>query len=187
MKINKNHNKKRRIVIALSTVGFLVLVSVAAAIAVAQMANNDAQPNTPSDTAIPESKINLDAPTQEQLDAAQQKKEDSLTNDQVNQQPTSSLGVTITASNQNNTSSLLQIRTLIDAITRSGTCSLTLQQGAVIVSRSADIQAGPSNSTCKGFDIPLAELSAGTWSLTVEATSGNATGKATSQVVINAN
>lgn len=186
MKINSNHNKKRPLVIASVIVGILVLASAAAVIVVSQMANNNDRSNTPSDIVAPESEINLDAPSQEQLDAAQQQKEDSLTNDQTDQQPTSSLGVTITASNQNNASSRLQIRTLIDAVLGSGSCTLTLQKGSVIVSRSANIQAGPSNSTCEGFDVPLTELSAGTWSITVEATSGNASGKATSQVVINA-
>jgi hypothetical protein len=69
--------------------------------------------------------------------------------------------VTISAANQND--GFLQVRTLISAITSSGKCTLTLVKNSVTITRVSDVQSLPSSSTCKGFDIPESELTAGTW------------------------
>lgn len=71
----------------------------------------------------------------------------------------------LTAANQNG--SLFQIRFDIGAVTNTGTCTLTLNKGSVTLTKTAGIQALAGSSTCKGFDIPISELSAGTWQLTL--------------------
>lgn len=73
--------------------------------------------------------------------------------------------VAISAAGQNG--SVAQIRTLISATVNDGTCTLTLTQGTKSVTKTADIQSLPSSATCKGFDIPVSELSAGKWQVTV--------------------
>jgi cytoskeletal protein RodZ len=79
--------------------------------------------------------------------------------------PKNTVTASITAANQNGDT--LQIRTLIESVDTKGTCSLTLLKGNSKVTRSADIQALASSSTCKGFDIPTSALSPGEWELTI--------------------
>lgn len=79
--------------------------------------------------------------------------------------PENTVTASITAANQNGNT--LQIRTLIESVDTNGTCSLTLLKGTSKVTRSADIQALASSSTCKGFDIPTSSLSPGEWELTI--------------------
>ena len=76
----------------------------------------------------------------------------------------------------------LIISTTIDQYLSSGTCELTLTQGSRTVSRTADILANPSSSTCDGFDIPLSELSGGTWNINIKLTSSDRTGIITGEV-----
>lgn len=76
------------------------------------------------------------------------------------------VGMEITAANVD--SSTLHIRTLIQTVTSSGTCTLVATgPNGKSYSATAAVQAGPSTSTCKGFDIPLSTLSDGTWSIRV--------------------
>jgi hypothetical protein len=70
--------------------------------------------------------------------------------------------ITISSANQNG--NVFQIRTVIGVVTSSGTCTLTLSRsGQTTVTKTAEVQATASVSTCKGFDIPIAELSPGAW------------------------
>lgn len=62
----------------------------------------------------------------------------------------------------------LIIRTTINQIVSSGTCDLTLSNGTKNVTRSSAIAQNPSSSTCQGFDIPVAELDTGTWSINIK-------------------
>lgn len=93
--------------------------------------------------------------------------------------------VTITASGQNG--NVVQIRTLISALTGTGTCTLSFTNKATTVTKSAKVQSLPSSSTCKGFDVPVSELSVGTWQYTLtfenETMKGAASGSVTVQQV----
>jgi len=74
--------------------------------------------------------------------------------------------VTITAASVS--SDTLQIRALIQGVVSGDTCSLSVvQNGAVVLSETAEVQPGPSSSTCQGFDVNVASLSAGALSITV--------------------
>ena len=73
--------------------------------------------------------------------------------------------ITITASNQNG--SVYQVRTLISVVAREGTCTLKMTRGTETVAKSSGVQAGPSSSTCQGFDVPTEELSPGKWEMTI--------------------
>lgn len=77
----------------------------------------------------------------------------------------SEITLTITALNQ--TDSTLQLRVLIPSLTQ-GICRLRLESGTKNIDLSVDTQALASTSTCKGFDIPLSQLSKGTWRAQVE-------------------
>lgn len=76
----------------------------------------------------------------------------------------------------------LVIRTTIDQMISSGTCSLTLSNGQKTVTRTSDVMLNPSSSTCEGFDIPTSELGSGTWSIEIDISGGNKTGTLTGSV-----
>jgi len=124
------------------------------------------------------STINTKPATKEQQDAGQQVKQTNADEDAKNKsngsdqpaapvpQPNSksSVTVSITAANQNG--SMLQIRSLIEAVDSTGTCTLTLtKSGSATVTKTAGVQALASSSTCQGFNVPTSELSKGTWSI----------------------
>jgi cytoskeletal protein RodZ len=71
------------------------------------------------------------------------------------------VNITITAAEQNG--AMLQIRSLIGTVTNSGTCTLALSKDSATVTKTAVLQPLANASTCKGFDVPVSELSSGAW------------------------
>lgn len=93
--------------------------------------------------------------------------------------------VTITNPNPIQNGSVVQIRTQIGAVEDTGVCTLTLTSpGRATVKKTASTQPLASTSTCQGFDIPVSELSAGTWHALVEYSSSTLTGSAATDIVI---
>lgn len=72
----------------------------------------------------------------------------------------------------------LSIRVSIDQTLDSGACKLTLTSGsAMYMTEAAVIQSGATTSSCEGFDVPLAELTAGSeWDISIAIASGDKTG-----------
>ena len=93
-----------------------------------------------------------------------------------------SVSIQFTYLGQSNTT--YTIRTLINRVFASGTCTLTLTQGTRQVTRSVDIQAQSSSSTCKGFDIPLSDLGTGTWRLDLNLSGDGVTSTATQSIEV---
>lgn len=95
----------------------------------------------------------------------------------------SSVGVTITATNQTNDA--FQIRTLISALDDGGTCTLTISKsGHTTVIQTAGVQNLSSTSTCKGFDVPLANLAQGDWNVTISYSSSTLAGSVSKTVSV---
>ncbi len=126
--------------------------------------------------------INYEPPTTEQLNAGQEAKKNTVEQSETNPQNKDTLGVSITAANQNNPT--FQIRILIDSVVGSGSCQLIMTKGSVNVTRSAGTQALASTSTCQGFDIPVSELSPGTWNVKITVTTQSKTGTAERSVEV---
>ncbi|QQG50898.1 MAG: hypothetical protein HZB75_00090 [Candidatus Saccharibacteria bacterium] len=78
----------------------------------------------------------------------------------------------------------IKISSLIESITNTGTCKISLKKSGVVVTRSSGIQALPNASTCKGFTIPRTELPDGVWTITLSVTINNKTGTATKEYEI---
>ncbi len=77
----------------------------------------------------------------------------------------------------------IALRSTITGAT-SGTCTLALVgPGDKTVSKSTSIAAQPSYGSCS-FDVTGSELTMGDWNLTLTATSGSSTGKATLKVTV---
>lgn len=93
------------------------------------------------------------------------------------------VGMEITALNQQG--SILNIRTLIQTVSTTGTCLLRIQSSDGSVYRaSADVQALPSSTTCKGFDVPQSDLPAGKLNVTVSFENNILQGSDTKEVTI---
>lgn len=91
--------------------------------------------------------------------------------------------LTITSANQNGSD--LQIGVLISAVENTGVCTLTLTSaGETTVTKTANTQALASTSTCQGFDVPVSELSAGTWHILIDYSSSTLIGSASQDKVI---
>lgn len=73
--------------------------------------------------------------------------------------------VTISSFNQND--GIFQIRAFINTITNDGTCTLTMTKDGKTITKTAGVQGTPSATTCKGFDIPVSELSQGQWNAVI--------------------
>jgi len=96
----------------------------------------------------------------------------------------STVQLTITAINQTN--STLQIRTLISSLNDGGTCALTATKtDAASITQTVNVQNLSNTSTCQGFDIPISQMSKGTWNITINYNSttlaGSVSGMATVQ------
>lgn len=126
-------------------------------------------------------KINYDPPTEDQVDAGVEIKEQATSD--TPQPNSNSFEVIVSAANQNNPN--LQIRALIQAVlSQDATCKLTLSKGQRTVIKSANVQPLANSSTCKGFDVPLSELEPGTWSLQILVASGERSGTVQREVQI---
>lgn len=142
------------------------------------------------------SAINYQKPTQEQSQAGTQTKQQSLSSSKsstsgTDQPPTptpqqsgkSIVELLITAANQ--TSTTLQIRTQISSSTDSGTCTLTLSKnGSSSITQTASVQALATVTTCKGFDVPLSQLSSGSWHLGIHFENNTLTGDASRDITV---
>lgn len=80
----------------------------------------------------------------------------------------------------------LIIRVNIDQLVgENGTCSLTLsKRGSKDITKAVNTMDNPSSSTCQGFDIPLKEISKGTWTVKISLSAGGKIGKIEGQVEI---
>lgn len=166
MKIKNNRTNKRKL-IAISLAILLLMTSMAVG-ALYYVNKQNANKNTDS----PSATTNLQPPTEDQKQAGQSTKEKSANeaNQPISQPPknlTSTsktpVQVDITASSQNISSGLYQIRSLIGSVQNSGTCTIVLSRNDIQVTKQAGVQALASSSTCQGFDIPVSELSTGQW------------------------
>jgi len=163
MKIAKQKNTKK--ILLISIAGLVIC----GAVGLSAMYLLRPKPQTTTATGSP---INLDKPTNDQIKAGQDIKSNSV-NSSPKTEPTKGASgkniVDMTATSfSNKDNGMLRIQTIIQVIETSGSCTLTLAKaGQPTVTRTVDTQALASSSTCKGFDIPLSELSSGTWGLSI--------------------
>jgi hypothetical protein len=133
------------------------------------------------------------APTESQIKAGNNIKQNSVSNSPPssntkmgvsNDQPPSptpnpgsksTVSLAITSTNQNDVT--MQIRSIIYSIQNTGTCTLTLTKlNNPTITMTAGVQALPSSSTCKGFDVPLSQLSKGQWTANLDFSNDTVTG-----------
>lgn len=77
----------------------------------------------------------------------------------------------------------LVLRVTINKTLASGTCTLQLSKaGSTSVTQTAPIIANPSSSTCRGFNVPTANLASGIWNAKITAKSGELSGSTSVEV-----
>lgn len=152
------------------------------------------QQASPQTFGTPTNSVDYNPPTPEQTaagEAAKQQSANGSTGSDPSPAPTppasgsskSGVGMEITAANVN--AGVLQIRTLIQTVTSSGTCTLTASgPNGTSYTASSGVQAGPSTSTCKGFDIPISSLSSGKWSIRIDFENASLQASATTEMTI---
>lgn len=168
MKIAKKSHKIPRPIAIASIIVIVGLLLAGGLYGYKLFQTNKNQVQSQNDSNEKKVKTDLNQPTNEQVKAGEQVKEKSLT-DTSKDDTSIDPSFIVTAKNINTASSLLQIRTLLSEVVSQGTCTLTLTKDSSTISRSVAIQAGPADSTCQGFDIPLSELSNGTWNISITA------------------
>lgn len=95
------------------------------------------------------------------------------------------VSVSITATTIDKTANVLYIRSLIQTVSSSGKCTLSMNNDSgSVYSSSAESQPGPSTSSCKGFNIPLSKLSPGKWKIAIHYEDDSVTGNTEGEVNI---
>jgi uncharacterized membrane protein len=176
---NTSNTKKKY---TLLTIGALVIIiaSLLVYYFITKTNNTAYNPTTKSSTP------NITAPTtKEQSEAGNEAKKDTINKGVsfTTPQAASDIAISISASQQND--QMFQIRTLINKVMGSGSCTIVLAKTAsTTITKTADIQTLSSSSTCKGFDIPLSELSVGNWTVEITARSNDEVAKITSIITV---
>lgn len=150
--------------------------------------------DTSGDVGIPTKETDYNPPTSDQIEAGDEAKkqtEGGAVGSDPSPEPIpptdgsskSTVGMEITAANVE--SGTLYLRTLVQTVTNSGNCTVSgTGPGGKTYSANAGIQAGPSTSTCKGFNIPVGELSPGTWQFRVNFENDSLQGSASTEKMI---
>jgi hypothetical protein len=169
MKINSSKKQTPKKLLAIS-VALALLIIAASVTAYALTRQSDTQ-NTPEATQVQE-EVNLDEPTDEQSGTGTDAKKDTV-EDAANE-PATSLSLTMTTYAKTNATTHIGVD--MNAITNTGSCSLTVTNGSTTKTYSSGIQALPQYSTCKGFDVMNSDIGTGTWSISATVTAENMTG-----------
>lgn len=173
MKINKSSTTKKVLLTSL----VLALVAVGGYAAYAALYKNSSSASSDG--------INYKKPTSAQVEAGNNAKKQAVQNDSQSSSSTGSSSNPKVDSGNNTSQSndlktqitaasvegnMLYVRNNINGIYQQGTCDITLTKDGKTVSKSAGVQALPQSSTCKGFNIPVSELSSGVWNITLRVT-----------------
>ncbi len=129
--------------------------------------------------------ISTDTSTDEERQAGEQAKSDTITKDQQSSEtpsPTNPIQITLTANGQNG--DIYQLRYLVESSITNGTCKLTLTKGSQTITQEAAIQTLGGSSTCAGFNIAMSSLSSGEWKATTTIVSGDRSGTSTETISI---
>jgi len=115
-------------------------------------------------------------------DEANKLKQELIDQSNKPQTKTSKIDVTLSAANQDVAGGPLVVRSMVT--TTVGTCKLTLAKEGINKEYSSEIVNTGTFNTCKGFDIPVADLSNGKWQLKLSATNGQSYGEISQEVEI---
>lgn len=137
-------------------------------------------------TSDPEtSKINFDPPTEIERNASNTQKEEVVGQQNPEQKPQDGNTVNVVIVDSTQYDSEIEVRAFASNIVQDGTCKITFTKDTASFSKEVPAKADASTTPCLTLNVPRTEFnSIGTWQVTVEYTSTNATGLATSTVEV---
>lgn len=139
--------------------------------------------NTPSNQSKSTPSTTDDASQMKATDDGKIQKGSNIDTNTGSDSTTSTVNMSISAANQDGTT--VYIRTLIEAVTSSGACTLTMTgPDSKTYTNTAKVQALASSSTCQGFNIPTTSLSKGTWNFTITFENTTQKGSASGTITI---
>ena len=177
MKLKNKNTHLSKVKLILIVVIFLVILAggIVAAYTV-NKANNTANEQNKTNKTSPGG-VNYGDPTNEQKQSGIDLKGNTQNDQPAVTKPGEPINVVMTALNPpTSTNPSLQIRVRIDTLTSNGICTLTLTKGRTVITKQSGIQAGPTTSTCQGFDVAGSELSSGSWNAALKVASNNQEG-----------
>lgn len=134
------------------------------------------------------SNINYNPPTNEEKNSGDSSKDQFAHNGNktdTNATSNTPKNVNVEISSINQDGQTLMIRTMIQAIDNTGTCTLTLSKAAATaITKHVGVQALASFSTCEGFDISTSGLAKGAWQAKVSFTSSKYNGVTSRSITI---
>ena len=189
MKINKHQFKKKYVAIVVALLAIAVLTG---AILLPRYAHTN---DSSSESAPASSKIDYAAPTDAQIQAGNDAKKSTIeksSNSNSSKTPDSTSSAQSGGSNglknqitaATTQDGILYIRNEINGNYQSGTCTLALSKGGKTVKKTSGVQSLPQSSTCKGFNIPVSELTSGTWHINLQVTVAGGSAVATKDIEI---
>ncbi len=183
--IKKRSPKHRKLVIALLCIALLF----AGALVFAYFKDLGPFKNTP-----PTETVDYNEPSDDQVKEGQDVKQQTIesetkptdsssgTDTSATSSATGSVAVEITNEPRND-NGVLNVKTLIQEVNSSGTCTLTLSKsGQQSVVKTAKVQALPNSSTCQGFAVDVSKLTSGAWNLKIEYKSNKSNGSVSQTV-----
>lgn len=182
MKIQKKSKKKHPIIITIITT-LTVIVSAALSYFYIFRPTPENHPSVVQPT--PETAAPERAKPENSSRQPQERESEKKPLLQVESSPNqSSQALSSSISHQAVTNGQLILRTTIDQVVASGSCTLILKNSNRTVTKNAPIIQNPSSSSCAGFNIPLAELGTGKWLISIQITSGNQKNIITSSIIL---
>ena len=115
-------------------------------------------------------------------DEASRLKQDLIDKSNKPQTTTTKIEVSLSAATQDVAGGPLVVRSLLN--TTGGTCKLTLTKEGINKEYSAEIVNTGTYYGCKGFDVPVTDLSTGKWQLKLSANNGQAYGEVSQEADI---
>lgn len=183
MEIRKNRQKKTTTLKFILVLIVLVLGALCYVYATTgslfgwQLSSSEQMLDTDPDT------TNLDKPTDEQTQAGQQTKSESVKNNSGATSSTKNGAVEVTVTAVLN-DEMVRVQTTINKVTNTGKCVLTVSKGATVKTFTAGTQALSDYSTCKGFEIKKSILSPGTWRLSIKFNDLSTEGSASTDIAL---
>lgn len=79
---------------------------------------------------------------------------------------------------------VVRVNITINSVWNTGSCTLSITNKSLSITKKSAIQAMPSYSTCQGFSIPVSELGVGTWKINLTASHDSQTAVANQEVPV---
>lgn len=163
-----SENKKSKKVI-LAIISVFIIIALAFAYYFYMTKTKEAKPNQTNDTKNI-NKVDYSPPTNEQIESGSSIKKNSLDNTASTESnnAASTADITITVAQKSSDGKYFQVRSFANKVDSTAKCTLSLTKDNQTISKSVDVQTAASVSSCKGYDIDISDLSAGTWQMTIK-------------------